>query len=74
MVKETNDHPLQRQSGLISSTDREHSLSSIMPLLADQERFPSEVKAFDPLTVINSIGGKDCVENDKYVENVNVSD
>ena len=73
MVKETNDSPLQRQLGLISSTDRKNSLSSIIPLLVDQERFSSEVKAFNPLTVKNSIGGKDCVENDKYVENVKVS-
>ena len=74
-VTETNDHPLERLSRLISSSDKENSLSPIIPLVADQERFSSAVETVNPLTVIKSTGGKDkdCSENDKYIENVKVS-
>ena len=74
-VAETNDHPLERLSRLISSSDRKNSLSPIIPLVADQERFSSAVETVNPLTVIKSTGGKDkdCIENDKYIENVKVS-
>ena len=74
-VTETNDHPLERLSRLISSSDRKNSLSPIIPLVANQERFSSAVETVNPLTVIKSTGGKDkdCSENDKYIENVKVS-
>ena len=74
-VTETNDHPLERLSRLISSSDRKNSLSPIIPLVANQERFSSAVKTVDPLTVIQSTGckDKDCIESDKYIENVKVS-
>ena len=75
MVTETNDHPLERLSRLISSSDKENSLSPIIPLLANQERFSSAVETVNPLTVIKSTGekDKDCIETDKYIENVKVS-
>ena len=75
MVTETNDHPLERLSRLISSSDKENSLSPIIPLVANQERFSSAVETVNPLTVIKSTGGKDkdCIETDKYIENVKVS-
>ena len=43
--------------------------------MADQQRFSSAVETVNPLTVIKSTGGKDkdCIENDKYTENVKVS-
>ena len=74
-VTETNDHPLERLSRLISSSDKENSLSPIIPLVANQERFSSAVETVNPLTVIKSTGGKDkdCIETDKYIENVKVS-
>ena len=75
MVTETNDHPLESLSRLISSSDKENSLSPIIPLVANQERFSSAVETVNPLTVIKSTGGKDkdCIETDKYIENVKVS-
>ena len=75
MVTETNDHPLERLSRLISSSDKENSLSPIIPLVANQERFSSAVETVNPLTVIKSTEGKDkdCIETDKYIENVKVS-
>ena len=72
-VTETKDHPLQKQSGLISSSDRKNSLSPVIPLVANQERFSSAVETVNPLTIIKSTGGKDGIEHDKYVENVKVS-
>ena len=75
MVTETNDHPLESLSRLISSSDKENSLRPIIPLVANQERFSSAVETVNPLTVIKSTGGKDkdCIETDKYIENVKVS-
>ena len=74
-VTETHDHPLERLSRLISSSDKENSLSPIIPLVANQERFSSAVETVNPLTVIKSTGGKDkdCIETDKYIENIKVS-
>ena len=74
-LAETHEYPLQRQSGLISSSDRKTSLSSIIPLVVNQERFSEAVETNSPLTVIKSTGGKDKdgIENDKYIENVKVS-
>ena len=75
MVTETNDHPLERLSRLISSSDKENSLRPIIPLVANQERFSSAVETVNPLTVIKSTEGKDkdCIETDKYIENIKVS-
>ena len=75
MVTETNDHPLESLSRLISSSDKENSLRPIIPLVANQERFSSAVETVNPLTVIKSTEGKDkdCIETDKYIENIKVS-